>query len=63
MLNEIDVFNYKLGIGKTIPFLKLSYQVFGQPLGTTPVVVVNHALTGNSNVAGEQGMVEVISGT
>ncbi|WP_163444756.1 alpha/beta fold hydrolase [Flavobacterium columnare] len=55
MLNEIDVFNYKLGIGKTIPFLKLSYQVFGQPLGTAPVVVVNHALTGNSNVAGEQG--------
>ncbi|WP_341216434.1 bifunctional aspartate kinase/homoserine dehydrogenase I [uncultured Wocania sp.] len=35
--------------------IKLSYQVFGKPLGTTPIVLVNHALTGNSNVAGEGG--------
>lgn len=33
----------------------LSYQVFGQPVGTAEVVLVNHALTGNSNVAGESG--------
>lgn len=31
------------------------YQIFGQPIGEAPVVVVNHALTGNSNVAGENG--------
>lgn len=35
--------------------LRLSYQLFGQPLHTAPVVMVNHALTGNSDVAGENG--------
>ncbi|WNH14380.1 bifunctional aspartate kinase/homoserine dehydrogenase I [Thalassobellus suaedae] len=35
--------------------IKLSYQVFGRPIGTAPVVLVNHALTGNSEVAGEHG--------
>jgi homoserine O-acetyltransferase len=40
--------------GVTQP-ITLSYQLFGQPLHTAPVVLVNHALTGNSNVAGEGG--------
>ena len=35
--------------------ITLSYQVFGQPLHKAPVVMVNHALTGNSNVCGEGG--------
>ncbi len=35
--------------------IKLSYQCFGKPLGTAPVVLVNHALTGNSKVAGKHG--------
>ncbi len=35
--------------------ISLSYQVFGQPLDTAPIVLVNHALTGNSEVAGENG--------
>src|SRR5690606_5234107 len=30
-------------------------QLFGQPLHTSPVVLVNHALTGNSEVAGKNG--------
>lgn len=38
-----------------IPEIKLSYQLFGKALGTAPVVLVNHALTGNSNVAGKDG--------
>lgn len=33
----------------------LSYQTFGQTLGDAPVVLVNHALTGNSNVCGADG--------
>ena len=37
------------------PIINLSYQVFGNPIGTAPVVLVNHALTGNSNVAGKDG--------
>jgi homoserine acetyltransferase len=39
----------------TNPEIKLSYQVFGKPLGLAPIVLVNHALTGNSNVAGNDG--------
>jgi homoserine O-acetyltransferase len=34
--------------------VKLSYQTFGRPLHTAPIVLVNHALTGNSNVTGNQ---------
>jgi homoserine O-acetyltransferase len=33
----------------------VSYQLFGRPLHSGPVIVVNHALTGNSNVAGPHG--------
>lgn len=35
--------------------LQLSYEVFGQPLHQAPIVLVNHALTGNSTVAGDRG--------
>ena len=35
--------------------MNLSYQVFGQDLGTAPIILVNHALTGNSYVAGKDG--------
>lgn len=35
--------------------IQLSYQLFGKKLYTAPIVLVNHALTGNSNVTGEQG--------
>ena len=33
--------------------LELSYQIFGQKKGEAPVVLVHHALTGNSDVASE----------
>ncbi|MBT8205970.1 MAG: aspartate kinase, partial [Eudoraea sp.] len=35
--------------------IQLSYQLFGKPLHSAPIVLVNHALTGNSNVTGEGG--------
>ena len=35
--------------------IPLSFQVFGQKLGSAPVVLVNHALTGNSQLSGENG--------
>lgn len=35
--------------------IELSYQTFGKPLHTAPIILVNHALTGNSNVAGKDG--------
>lgn len=33
----------------------LTYQLYGQPLHSAPIVLVSHALTGNSEVAGENG--------
>ena len=53
-LNYIQTPNFTLESGKTVS-LKLSYQLFGKPLGTAPIVLVNHALTGNSNVSGPNG--------
>ncbi len=41
--------------GKIQKDLPLFYQVFGPALGTAPIVLVNHALTGNSQVTGENG--------
>src|SRR6478672_3395761 len=55
MLQKIDLFNFNLENAKQQSYLPLFYQNFGQPIGTAPVVVVNHALTGNSNVIGENG--------
>ena len=35
--------------------IQLSYQLFGPKLGTAPVVMVNHALTGNSQIIDDNG--------
>ncbi|MBQ0151829.1 MAG: alpha/beta fold hydrolase, partial [Chryseobacterium sp.] len=35
--------------------IPLSYQLFGKPLFSAPIILINHALTGNSDVAGEKG--------
>ncbi|MBT7851165.1 MAG: alpha/beta fold hydrolase [Flavobacteriaceae bacterium] len=40
--------------GKTTA-ITLSYQLFGKPLHEAPIVMINHALTGNSNVTGKGG--------
>src|SRR5690606_13978881 len=61
-LKYIAISNFTTVSGKTIS-LKLSYQLFGKPLGTAPIVLVNHALTGNSNVSGPDGWWKNIIGT
>lgn len=35
--------------------ISLSYQLFGKDLFSAPIILVNHALTGNSNVSGDKG--------
>jgi homoserine O-acetyltransferase len=55
MLQKIDLLNFKLENGKILSPVPLFYQTFGQPVGAAPIVIVNHALTGNSNVTGENG--------
>lgn len=54
-LEKIDLVKFKLENGTSRPYIPLFYQIFGQPIGAAPIVVVNHALTGNSNIAGEKG--------
>ena len=53
-LNYIALENFTLESGVKLP-IQLSYEVFGKPLHSAPIVLVNHALTGNSNVAGVNG--------
>ncbi|MBO0331513.1 bifunctional aspartate kinase/homoserine dehydrogenase I [[Muricauda] lutisoli] len=53
-LRHLAISDFKTLSG-SVQDIKLSYQVFGKPLHTAPIILVNHALTGNSNVAGENG--------
>lgn len=54
-MQHIEIKNFQTESQVSISKIKLSYQVFGQPLGAAPIVLVNHALTGNSDVAGKDG--------
>ncbi|MFL1897144.1 alpha/beta fold hydrolase [Aquimarina sp. 2-A2] len=54
-LNKVTIEGYKTSKGIILPGFNLSYQIFGKPLHTAPVVMVNHALTGNSTVCGFDG--------
>lgn len=53
-LQSILFFDFLTESGKTVD-IKLSYQTFGQAYNEAPVVLINHALTGNSNVTGSHG--------
>jgi len=61
MLQKINISNFKNSAG-TIQELQLTYQTFGKELGTAPIVLVNHALTGNSAVTGKNGWWKEIIG-
>lgn len=54
MLQKILLKDFTTTSGKTLD-IPLSYQTFGQELHSAPIVMINHALTGNSDVAGEKG--------
>ena len=62
-LQHIIINDFTTESGTQFLDLQLSYQLFGQELGTAPVVLVNHALTGNSDVAGKNGWWKDIIGT
>lgn len=55
LLKHIKIKEFTTEAGASFSELNLSYQVFGKELGTAPVVLINHALTGHSNVAGDEG--------
>lgn len=54
-LRQLIIDSYVTERGTQYENFPLSYQLFGKKLGTAPVVLINHALTGNSNVAGKDG--------
>ena len=54
MLKEVNITGFENSAG-TVQDITVSYQIFGRLLGSAPVVLVNHALTGNSQVTGENG--------
>ncbi|WP_231372820.1 alpha/beta fold hydrolase [Aureivirga sp. CE67] len=62
-LKHIIISNFQTEKGFSYSKIPLSYQVFGQELGTSPVILVNHALTGNSEITGKNGWWNPIVGT
>ena len=54
-LKYITIASYVSESGFQFSNLSLSYQLFGKKIGSAPIVLINHALTGNSNVSGENG--------
>lgn len=53
-LQHIILENFETASGKIIN-IPLSYETFGPELHSAPIVLVNHALTGNAHVCGEKG--------
>ena len=62
-LRNIKIKNFTTEAGALIFETNLSYQVFGEKIGSAPVVLISHALTGNSNVAGKDGWWQDIVGS
>ncbi len=54
MLEELVINDFKNSAGK-IQDIQISYQFFGQKPEEAPVILVNHALTGNSLITGNGG--------
>jgi aspartokinase/homoserine dehydrogenase 1 len=54
-LKHIKITDFVPAKGSKGQDVNLSYQLFGKKLYSAPIVLVNHALTGNSDVAGENG--------
>ena len=51
----ISINNFTTDSGVVYDKIDLHYQHFGQPSVHAPVVLINHSLTGDANVAGSQG--------
>lgn len=54
-IRTIDLFDFNLEKRKQQEHIALSYEIAGLPIGTAPVIVVNHSLTGNAIVTGKYG--------
>ena len=54
-LDSIDIKNFKSNTGFVFDNIYLSYQLYGQEIGDSPIILVNHSLTGNSSLIGDKG--------
>jgi homoserine O-acetyltransferase/O-succinyltransferase len=61
-LKNLQIQNFTTESGAFYTIINLSYQIFGSELHTAPIVLVNHALTGNSQVTGKNGWWNILIG-
>ncbi|MDA8658246.1 alpha/beta fold hydrolase, partial [Flavobacteriaceae bacterium] len=54
-IQTISISNFRTHTGAVYPSIDLHYQHFGCELGTAPVVLVNHSLTGDAQLTGNDG--------
>ena len=54
-LDSIDIKNFISNTGFVFDNISLSYQLYGQEIGDSPIILVNHSLTGNSSLTGDKG--------
>lgn len=54
-IQTISISNFRTHTGAVYPSIDLHYQQFGCELGTAPVVLVNHSLTGDAQLTGSGG--------
>ena len=62
-LESIIIKNFKSNTGYIFDNIPLSYQLYGQKIGDYPIILVNHSLTGNSSLTGNNGWWSEIVGT
>ena len=54
-IKTISIKNFKTHSGAIYPKINLHYQQFGKQIGKAPIVLVNHSLTGDANLTGDDG--------
>ena len=54
-IRTISIKNFKTHSGAIYPKINLYYQQFGRQIGKAPIVLVNHSLTGDANLSGDEG--------
>ena len=62
-VESIIIKNFKSNTGYIFDNISLSYQLYGQKIGDSPIILVNHSLTGNSSLTGDSGWWSEIVGT
>ena len=53
-LKSMIIENFQTESGYKCANFSMTYEIIGKELHSAPIVLINHALTGNSNVAGEK---------